>query len=197
MIDEKENKAIVVDYKTGKDTFSQNLVKHGFHLQLPLYATLLKGEYSSLEVSGLFLQSILVDKRELEDKENTNNLYRLAGICTDDLYTFRRMDTLVGNEKDENGKVINDSKFIKGAGLTSKQTSVKGSVKKDVFGELIDTAHKKVIEANESIRNSIFTINPKTASGLSLPCEFCECYDICFKKNSDIVVLKNDSKEDK
>ena len=136
----------------------------------------------------------MTEERKEKDKDNIDKLYRVDGIHTDDLYTFKRMDTLVGT-KDANDKVNNESKFIHG-GISSKN-EVKNSVNKSMFAELIEQTKNKVEDANTAIRNSEFTIRPTYVDGGSSPCEFCECYDICFMKKSDSRIIKKPKKEKK
>ncbi|MBE6123960.1 MAG: hypothetical protein E7184_00250 [Erysipelotrichaceae bacterium] len=197
MIDEENKKAIVIDYKTGKDTFESYKVNYGLNMQLPLYATLIKDQFPNIELTGMFLQNILADTRE-NDLEEINKLYLLSGICVNDSYSFKRLDPSIGTEVDENGKTIKNSKFIKGCKI-SKNDSITGCTEKEKFNKLIDTAFNKTKEASISIKNNQFSINPKAESYQlnHLPCKYCECFDICFRKTKDIVIIKKDKEGDK
>lgn len=189
MIDEENKKAIIVDYKTGKDTFAEWKVKYGLNMQLPLYATLIKDEFPDIELTGMFLQNILADTRETDDA-SLDQLYLLAGMCVDDSSSFKRLDTTIEYKVDENKKVNNSSQFIKGCKI-KKDESISGGKSKKEFDNLIETTFTKTKEAITSIKNQDFTINPKGESHQldNLPCRYCECFDICFRKSNDVILI--------
>ena len=58
------------------------------------------------------------------------------------------------------------------------------------FKKLEDIVHEKIIEADQEIRNAKFPINPKKIGKDLVGCEFCKFKDICFRKEEDIVTLK-------
>ncbi len=196
MIDEENKKAIIVDYKTKKDTFAEWKVKYGLNMQLPLYATLIKDEFPDIELTGMFLQNILADTRETKDT-SLDQLYLLAGMGVDDASSFKRLDTTIEYKVDENRKVNNLSQFIKGYKI-KKDESISGGKSKKEFDDLIETAFTKTKEAITSIKNQDFTISPKGESHQisNLPCQYCECFDICFRKTSDVVLISRKKGED-
>ena len=195
VIDSEDNKIFVVDYKTGKDKFDKKKNKFGLGLQLPLYATLINHTYPNLEVSGLFIQNILVDTtNDLETDIDKN--YWLHGIVCNDAKTIRRMDNSIGTITDsKTNKIMTNSKFIK-VKISDKGVVSGGSSQKE-FEELVSNAREKLTEAVNNIRGARFDINPKCIDNdsYSSPCKLCECFDICFKDDKDVIHLS--TKEDK
>lgn len=195
MIDNEDKKVIVVDYKTGKDKFDKKKNKFGLGLQLPLYATLLNHTYPTLDVSGLFIQNILIDTTN-DIETDIDKSYWLHGLLYNDAKTIRRMDHTIGTVVDnKTGKLTTNSKFIK-VKINDKGVVSGGSSKKE-FDELVINAREKLVSAVDNIRKGIFDINPKCIDNdsYSSPCKFCECFDICFKDSKDVVHLS--TKEDK
>jgi len=195
MIDNEDNKVIVIDYKTGKDKFDKKKNRFGLGLQLPLYATLLNHTYPALDVSGLFIQNILIDTTN-DIETDIDKSYWLHGLLYNDAKTIKRMDHTIGTVVDnKTGKLTTNSKFIK-VKISDKGVVSGGSSKKE-FDELVINAREKTVSAVDNIRNGNFDINPKCIDNdsYSSPCKFCECFDICFKDSNDVVHLS--TKEDK
>ena len=58
------------------------------------------------------------------------------------------------------------------------------------INNLIKLVDKKIEEAADNILEANFDINPKKINGINIGCEYCTFKDICFKKESDTIYLK-------
>ena len=58
------------------------------------------------------------------------------------------------------------------------------------INKIIDLVDKKIEEASINIENNNFNINPKSINNENVSCKFCKYKDICYRKEQDIVYLK-------
>ena len=156
-------------------------------MQLPIYLYLVNKskKFTSPKVVGIFLQKIINEEKKIEPKkdyqqERENNL-KLIGYALENEELLEKLD-----------ETYQDSKMIKGL-KTKKDGGFHANSKvlnEEKFQKLQDIVEKKIQEADKKIRKADFEINPKKIGKDLIGCEFCKYKDICFKKEEDIVTLK-------
>ncbi len=176
----------IVDYKTGTLPDQLNHVVYGIGMQLPIYLYLINrsGQFGSPKIVGIYLQRIInkeikrqVKKDYLTEKENS---LKLAGFSIDKEDWLEKLDdTYQDSSMIRSLKVGKNGFYAYSKVLNEKQ-----------FKKLEDIVHEKIIEADQEIRNAKFPINPKKIGKDLVGCEFCKFKDICFRKEEDIVTLK-------
>lgn len=177
----------IIDYKTGYLPDNLNNVIYGIGMQLPIYLYLVNKskKFTSPKVVGIFLQKIINEEKKIEPKkdyqqERENNL-KLIGYALENEELLEKLD-----------ETYQDSKMIKGL-KTKKDGGFHANSKvlnEEKFQKLQDIVEKKIQEADKKIRKADFEINPKKIGKDLIGCEFCKYKDICFKKEEDIVTLK-------
>ncbi len=179
---------VIIDYKTGYVPTTLDNINYGLHLQLPVYIYLTKnGLHKNAEIVGFYLQKIL-NKPDIDTNEEDSvyNKLKLDGytINEENLIekfdkTYTSSDVIKGMKKSKNG-------FYSYTKLVSKE-DIK-MIEKITEGKI-----KEVVNA---IDNGAFPINPKKIDDKLIGCEFCKFKDICFKKEEDVLILKNTKFED-
>ena len=176
----------IIDYKTGTLPDNLNNVIYGIGMQLPIYLYLVNrsGKFSSPKVVGIYLQRIINKEIKRQGKKDyqteKENSLKLVGYSIDKEEWLEKFDdsyqdssVIKGLKKGQNGfyqysKVLSEEKFQR----------------------LEDIVHEKIIEADQKIRKANFQINPKKIGKDLVGCEFCRYKDICFRKEEDILFLK-------
>lgn len=187
------NKAIIVDYKTGKFRFNKKKIPYGLGMQLLIYALLLENSnpndfYKDLEILGIYIQKILYDTTNKE--ERNSNHYLLNGLTIGGEYEVKFIDS----------SIENNSNYLKSISLTAKG-KIHGSAKtngylinRDEFNELKEQTKHQINTAVLGIRNSDFSIRPIIYDKES-PCTYCNFNDICYVRGKDKIII--DPKEGK
>ncbi|MBQ9013276.1 MAG: hypothetical protein IJ094_06965, partial [Bacilli bacterium] len=89
------------------------------------------------------------------------------------------------------------SEVIKGMSLTkSGFSSYTKLFDSDGACKITDLVDSKIDEVVSSLEDASFPINPKRIDNKLVGCEFCSFKDLCFRKEEDIVNLKNVKFED-
>lgn len=187
LYDEFNGKTVVaiIDYKTYSPTLNVKDIKFGLHMQLPIYAYLIKksSEFKNVYIGGFYLQKILAKSNSEEEKINS---LKLQGYSNSDLNILEKVDTSY-----ENSKIIKSLK-VKNDGSFSAYSKV---LSDDEIKELYELVDSKIKEASEKIINGEFNINPKEYNGKNVGCEFCNYKDICYMKYKDIERLEDKEEE--
>lgn len=176
--------ALIIDYKTGNISPNLDNINYGLHLQLPVYVYLTKkGLHKNVEIVGFYLQKIL-NKAEI-DSENSKldeqkNL-RLEGYTINDENIIKEIDP--NYEK---------STVIKGMNKTNNgfQNYTK-LISYEEIDKVMDLVDDKINEVIQGVEEGKFNINPKRIDDKLIGCDFCKFRDACYKKEEDIVNLKN------
>lgn len=178
----------LIDYKTGNFDIGLDACIHGFHLQLPTYAYLIRHSenFKNSVLTGLYIAPILpsetLSKVEVEKQEKRKQDMRLVGYSTDDSARLERFDS-----------TYQDSAMIKGMKVTSKGFGPYSKVlSDDTFDALVGLAEKKITDTIEHILAADFTINPKYLKEKNMSCRFCLYHDVCYKDYDDFVYLKEE-----
>ena len=186
-----KNIVSIIDYKTGSPDIDINNTIYGIGMQLPIYLYLAKhSNLENIEIAGFYLQKIIHNKlRYQEDKDyksELEKLYRLEGYSNDNIDILSKFD-----------KNYSDSYMIKGMKTSSKGFYAYTKVLNEKqIDNLINIVEEKIDEASSNIINSNFDINPKKIGLNMVGCEFCKFKDICYKKEEDIVNLKEQNYKD-
>lgn len=172
---------VVVDYKTGSETYQEKNLTYGLSLQLPTYALLLKEspEFAQGEVIGLYIHQILNTKVGFDPKkskeEHYQKIYQYTGLSIDDRDQLVKFDPTFQASEFISGLRINSN------GAFHAHAKIKSS---DGFADLATLAKEKYLEAERAIRNFEFPISPIKVNTVDA-CAYCPYRDICYRKNSD------------
>ncbi|MEG2322033.1 MAG: PD-(D/E)XK nuclease family protein [Bacilli bacterium] len=186
---EENNKTImaIIDYKTGLVDSTLDNINYGLNLQLPLYIYLAKNSnFKEVEIAGFYLQKILNSETLDAQSDDLKTKLKLVGFTNSNLKLLNQMDTSY-----EDSLVIKSMKMCQNGFyhyakvLTSQQI--------DNISKLVDT---KIEEAIDGIITNTFTINPKRIDDKLIGCQYCQYKDLCYRKEEDIINLKNTPLED-
>ena len=174
------SEAILVDYKTGSESFDRNKLEYGLSMQLPTYAYLFHNtkEYEDYHVAGLYINNVINTSygSERGEDEPIDSYLKLNGVTVSNLESIKKIDASIANDK---------SLFLKGVALKKdgnfkKSSSLVGDTE---LKEMEDLVLEKYKEAAKKIRNNEFEISPLFIEEGGA-CKFCEYRDICFVKAS-------------
>lgn len=176
---------VVIDYKTGKETFSLDNISDGFNLQLPVYLYLLKNckelKNYQIEVVGIYLQklNILTLKNDKSALEQIESSFKLQGYTNDRVELIKYLDSDF-----EASTYIHGMKLKKDGGFYSTVKIIN-----DKTLELLNDLINNIIESGaNNILNGVFPIAPKQLENSS-PCEYCLHKDICYLKYDNIIKI--------
>ena len=183
-----ERYALIVDYKTGGAKFDEAAFNEfGLSLQLPIYAFALekeKANFDNAKIAGLFISPILAYDliKDVKNMKKTmaeidQSKSRLMGLYLSDMSFIRVLDPGLtsGNSTVIDGCEIkkNDEGFIQRAEFPKNKTS-------EEFHALAEKAEAIIREADTSIMEGHFEIDPTIVKGRKGPCESCPFHDVCF-----------------
>lgn len=178
----------VVDYKSGAESFDEQLLPFGWSLQLPIYALMLQEHpsFQGKEVLGLFIQHIIETSMNPKTIEIDGNVYpkslQLDGIALADRNQLQWFDETI---RDGQSQFLQGVSIVK-SGEFRKTNHVKS---KATIASYATTAKEKIEEASQGIRQHGYAINPKLIKGKS-SCDYCPFLDTCFRKPSDIELIE-------
>ena len=165
---------IVIDYKTSDYKFHMDRNEYGVDLQLPIYSLLLDSKYPNYENVGMYIQNVCLSSDKLLKEENP---YKLNGITIDKSNEVLSLDyELIENKK---------SKYIQKIRVNKDGDGV-GDVSSSEYLKLKEVALEQIKKTILNIRKGDFDIAPIRFNNEMLPCKYCECNDICFKKYDDV-----------
>lgn len=176
-----ENKAIIIDYKTGKISANLDNLNYGLNMQLPTYIYLIqKGFGNKYLVMGFYLQKIL-NNQSLDQKEEDKNNLKLMGYTINSENEIEKIDSTYTN-----------SEVIKGLKLTQKGFSTYSKLISQIqINKLVDLVDDNLNKAIENIENANFVIRPKRINNDNVSCPNCPFKDLCFVKEEDIENLQD------
>ena len=184
----------IIDYKTGISNIDLKYLLYGLNMQLPIYLYLVSKSdlFVNPFVVGFYLQYILnkdlkrdINKDYLKEKKDS---LKLVGFTTNDINSLKLFDKTYENSKLIKGlKVKNDGNFY----ATSKVLS------QEKMTKIVTITEKIIDEDINHILKGDFNINPKKIGyNKVVGCLYCPFNDICFKKNSDYVILNDNDNLD-
>ena len=185
---------VLVDYKTGSDSFDSKYINEGVSLQLPTYCLLAinDDEFKNYEIIGTFINNVVDSKLSYgnESEALIDPFFKLHGQAANDLELISQIDKTICDGKSE---------FIKSVSL-SKEGGFRKSdslVSKDEFNNYAEVALRKYLEADANIRKNNFSINPLFKSKSDNACKYCEYKDLCFVKKAQRRYLYNPAEDEK
>lgn len=180
----KDNKCVIIDYKTGSIDINLTNVNYGLSMQLPVYLYLAKKKNKNAKIVGFYLQHILNNKSRRNSKKKFEVLkkdaLKLQGYslgCEEDLKEFD------SSYKDSNvikGMKMGNNGFYHYSKVLSEKE----------IDNLINIVDKKIKIATNDIKKGSFNINPKVVGKNNEGCAFCKFKDICFLTEGDKVYLE-------
>lgn len=195
VIETNENRLFIVDYKTGKDTFSKDAVfKYQLELQLPTYIYLIHNSTSRLfdnkEVYGVFLEKVIASDGRFYNYKNPTeddlSCLKLDGAYLEDYETMLSFDYSIDDDKKQ-------SLFVKGLQTASKgkKLSRAGAAKvralnREEFAKLDKVVEENYFDCVRKIAAGSFHIEPYKKSSEYPGCKYCKHKDICFQRIKDL-----------
>ena len=176
----------IIDYKTGNPNTNLNNVIYGLDMQLPIYLYLAKNtnKLKNVEIAGFYLQKIL-NNEIVKDYKNSNiklkedNL-KLVGYSNSDINVLSKFDT-----------TYEDSRIVRSLKTSSKGFYAYSKViDNENIDKIVNIIENKIRENAKDIEEAKFDINPKKQKDDLIGCKFCKFNDICFRKEEDIVKIK-------
>lgn len=191
---------VIVDYKTGDDSFNPKYIEYGAGLQLPTYCLLVKSddELKDLSVVGLFINNVINNQLTYGTKEGDliNPYYRLNGQVDATLENVQMIDSTVSGIEKGTSQFIKSLTYNKGK-LSTRSNTLASTAEFDGYAEV---ALRKYLEADTNIRHNEFSINPLYPTKSNNACMHCNYKDICFVKSYQkrylYVPTKDDSEDD-
>jgi ATP-dependent helicase/DNAse subunit B len=183
----------VVDYKSGAESFDEDLIEFGWSLQLPIYALMLENhpDYQHKEILGLFIQHIIETSLNAKTVEiegmNYPKSYQLDGIIVNQTEKIQILDDTILQGK---------TQFIQGVSVVKKGGFRKSNHIKSAeeISSYAQQAKTKISEASAAIRQGDFAINPKEIKHKS-SCDYCPFLDTCFRKPHEVKIIPLNKKE--
>lgn len=165
----------VIDYKTGNTNMDLNKTIYGLSMQLPIYLYLAQNSgLKNMKIAGFYLQNII-------NKENDENNLKLNGYSSSNKEILKQFDSSYEfSNLIKSMRTKSDGDFY----------SYSKTLNEIEINNLIKLVDKKIEEAADNILEANFDINPKKINGINIGCEYCTFKDICFKKESDTIYLK-------
>ena len=178
----------IIDYKTGNTELSLNNINYGLNMQLPMYLYLIKKDMNNVNVVGFYLQKIL-DSKTINSKDYKKDEFdslKLIGYTINEEDLIEKFDDTYTKSDVIKSMKITKNGFYKYAKLVSEEE----------INKIIDIVDDHINEVVNSIKEGDFKINPKRINDKLLGCQYCGFKDLCFKREEDIVDLKEMKKEE-
>lgn len=182
---------IIIDYKTGTIHSDFNYIIYGMNMQLLIYLYLIKNsnKFKNVKIAGMYWQNIIKDLLPANKDKNYNSIlfdsYRLDGYTLEDINVLEMIDhNYLDSSYLKTIKTKKDGSFYNYSKVLSN----------DDIDKLLNIVESNIETAIETILKADFSISPKRIGNESINditgCRYCKNYDICYKRNSDIVNLK-------
>lgn len=190
MYEEIGDKTIVavIDYKTGNTSIDLNKTCYGLSMQLPIYLYLAnKSKLKNIEIAGFYLQNIITNETTSKSDDNQKekeDALKLNGYSNSNKNILSHFDSSY-----EDSMVVKSLRTKTDGNFYSYSKTLNNTQ----INNLIDIVDKKIEEASTNILEAKFDINPKQIGFKKdslIGCSFCTFKDICFKKEKDNVILK-------
>ena len=172
----------IIDYKTGYIDTHIEPMKHGLHMQLPMYLYLINYSkvFANPIFTGIYYQNIMFNYPTWTGKKTSEQIYKenlmLQGYSTEDTSVLARFDP-----------TFEKSEYIKSMSYTDEKgfgTYAK-TISDETLYNLVKYTQKHISDKTDDILTSKFDINPKVYAGKNISCEFCNFKDLCFMKEKD------------
>lgn len=168
----------VIDYKSGKHTFSFSNLLYGLDMQMLIYLATLLQPGTPLEhakPAGILYDPVGILKKDLKREEkisidqHINDSYRMSGILLDNVPLIRKMET--GNS----GTYL--PIIEQNEGLKGKENGI--LLNEMEFQQLFQYMKQKVIDMAESVFHGKIEAAPLQLNSSMQPCQHCPYHTIC------------------
>lgn len=188
---EENNKTIIsiIDYKTGNTSIDLKYLPYGLSLQLPIYLYLV--QKSNLFVNpvfaGFYLQFILNKDITRNPSKSYENQYqenlKLVGYSNSEIHTLASFDcSYKSSVVIKSLKTKNNGDFYSSAKVLNNHE----------ISKIIALTEKNIQESSKKILDGEFNINPKKIGfDKDVGCVYCKFKDLCFKKETDYIILQD------
>ena len=186
-----DNEFAIIDYKLGREEYSENLVQYGLSLQLPIYALIAKegDRLYDKNLAGLFIQRF-VQSETIVSKvdEEADSKPLLAGVYLNDPAIMSKLDSSLSESA---SRYIYSCKLKKDGTISSKRAK-----EPEYFASLSEEARKFVLLTSKGILSNDFEIDPKIVSGDNKSCKKCPYRDICYRDEKAYKIYSNGTGEE-
>ena len=198
ILEMSDHSLYIIDYKTGRDTFSKSAVlNYSSNLQLPTYIYLLENNpsfhFKDKYVRGVFLEKMVINAGKFYNYINPSNedkeTIMYDGAFYDDYDSLSLFDYSINDVSKKSEFVIGLStkkKLKNGKPELSGNGKAKSRLcKPDDFILLSKKVEENLIDSVRRIAFGSFYIWPfrKSNDKPSESCSYCKFSDICFKRN--------------
>ena len=156
----------VIDYKSGKQTFSLDKIYNGLSMQLPIYASAVRSKHGDVKFAAMYYLKVGVPEIEHKKLSPLSDLEYLKKI--DSYYT---RDGLF----DENPNVLD---ILDKDGVFLEKVSKTSIVPEENINKLVDFTTSKVGEIGTDISSGKIDISPICDKKFD-SCEYCDYKNIC------------------
>ena len=161
----------IIDYKSGSTSFSEEKIRFGLQLELPIY---MKGAIENKKPAGIYYSRIADAVNDIDSvSDNISKKYQLNGITIDNLDILKASDSVLDGSGSSD--VIQADITLKGE--VSKKSKV---LSEQDFNLLIDSAENVAVSVIEKILNGETKAEPIKLSDFN-SCDYCQYKAICHK----------------
>lgn len=169
--------AKIIDYKSGKQSFSYKSIYNGLSMQLPFYAGAVKKIYPDINIAAMYYIKVGLPQAAC------------GALPMSDAQYMQKLNSCYKRD----GVFANDGKTMSALGAVSAFSEIKKDriVDSAAIDRLIDYTYEKVRETGNAIMDGSAEISPFDGA-----CEYCEYSDICkIGKNPGCVRKKREAPE--
>lgn len=168
----------VVDYKSGKKTFSLSRLYHGFDMQLSVYLLALSTNVQAYPAGMLYfhLDDPIVSSESGDAKAIQalrKNALRMSGLLLDDAEVLEAMD----EESTGKSEAFPFEKSVSSDGALYKGALPETLATPENFDALFSRIKKVIAQFASEMKKGHMDIRPKTAE--DSPCLFCDYRSVC------------------
>lgn len=186
--DQEHTYVIVVDYKTGVIDPNFNPTIYGMNMQLLIYHYLLSKQVPHYMYAGSYWQNIMKDVLPAEKNKTYESIvtdaYKWNGYTLKSPYIVNHIDHDLQNSFIKSMRFKADGDFYSYAKVLTEEE----------IQNLLKLTENHIVSAIDAIEKVDFMVNPKQIGSEKMSditgCAFCPYRDICFKRPSDVVSLK-------
>ncbi|MBQ8606456.1 MAG: PD-(D/E)XK nuclease family protein [Clostridia bacterium] len=156
----------IIDYKSGKQTFSLQKIYNGISMQLPIYAGAIRSKYTDAKLAAMYYLKVGVPHVKPSGKDGMDSESYNKSISS-----FYVRDGLFSDEEIVRNALDKSGEFLKKV----KKTSITNGENLD---KLVDYSMQKVKEIGAQIVSGNIAASPISGKDLDA-CSFCDYKDMC------------------
>lgn len=168
-VDTKDDKFVIIDYKSGTPEYNEKLLYMGLKLQLLVYLRAIESNLGRRPVGYYYMKL----HNDFVSDDKAAKAYTLIGRSLNDLDTLKEIDTTLVNNKSSTRlgiKLKNDGQPCSSPNLlTSEQIDAQ-----------VDYAMDAIRQAGILMQRGFIKVSPVAAINNVDVCDYCDVKDICF-----------------